>query len=1434
MEELLNQEEEYIRDLQLVQSLKEKLIEGKDTATLSKEKALLIFCNSEDFLKAGTKFLSSLRKSEGVDAETIIPKAFYWMFSSKNIAKSYEIYAKNLVKAQYSLDELEGNRNDLNSIILKHTNGVPLWNLITRPIQHLFWYESFIRGLGSALNEQGSQNVLKLLEGIHTKIEADVEYAISQELASLKLDGKEQKVLWIFHRLKVSFDLSEEDLDIFLFPDRICLSKGDRVEHILMLDDPFECAWTDLDILSVKSSEREFKLLCPSEHIALRIYQLIQLCRKGYTFNILDRIKQDSHRDVAFPPLVPILNELSEVARTLIPIIDEFQSMGCSSEQRQNVLKMLKSLYYLHYAFHWNLSFVTSADQMLVKVFEFCSSADRIYPRCIKLIKYLIEQDRFAPDPFETTLEEQMGGVSNLNFLLLIPKQILESINSLLTTTDSSSKLKSISVDIICQILQKLDEDVSIDKPELVSVSDLPANECPICALFFDEFTESIKCMKCSIVVCKRCDSKLSSVDGSMFGLKEKECIHALAATLVIRKVDKAQIDILNDILSVQAMSGELEEQLDALEDEIMTISIPRSPKSSSVKPTIPSLVEPSVKAVHKSDNAEKVNDTKTKPQKLPSTVPIRVSRVLSDRDFEIVNNDKDVLEIVEELRLQEESFLNEMTILLEQFRKPLEFASQLLEDPPLKKEHLESIFSMASKVHSIHMKLYSDLQKSKRHEVPNHLIEFFSHFARIYAVYLSHLPEALQLLEVLMENSSHLKLQNFIHSTEHDIDLSMTLVELLESPKRRSKSLSHILEKLKRSYELVGMSREMTDAIKAFNSAQESIQHMSKIQWEEHGKVDDIEKRFGGKEYFKAPGRQFIRMGMLQKVTRKTKAKSFLFVLFSDLLLYSEHDKIISKLPIDSSFDVRKVDASSLEKETFNSEVCFEVCSRQESFYVVAQTPSECSKWYSLMQQCIQYADVLNSDQVVSASPLKDITSSNCHVCMQDLGSAFRRKFHCSLCAHSVCSSCFERRQGGKVCFLCKHSEFVKNPFLKFFGSKPGHCSCGLVLDRETAGERTDKDHDKTKCKMCTAMGVRDSRKESLISAPSASIEEDEIVQLHLDYEKALHFVYEVYVQPLLYIADVDPIIGVNDVTKVFLNVYDLLQISKTYRENMSKGSFEALISMLNHSAFHDAHVFYLSNRSISSLCLEELSVSNAKFQSFIKVSENNSKAHGMDIHRLLEIPVHYVYMLKEKISEMKGIAQEAHFTLINEASVKVGTLFSEMNDAIRKQKENEMMAKNFHRQFLKGNELMFPGRFYVMEGGLQLQPSDGAETVSSEKCVAVLFNDALFIVDSEKKIVAAQVPVDAEVSVREDEATNDLEIVHSTVSLHVKAENASIKFQWITAIRQFAESVRIVLNYTHINRINSMLLQVIMVWQVLAVEIHVGSVKSLLVENE
>merc|ERR1719336_1317840 len=206
------------------------------------------------------------------------------------------------------------------------------------------------------------------------------------------------------------------------------------------------------------------------------------------------------------------------------------------------------------------------------------------------------------------------------------------------------------------------------------------------------------------------------------------------------------------------------------------------------------------------------------------------------------------------------------------------------------------------------------------------------------------------------------------------------------------------------------------------------------------------LQSRLGDWEFIR-PGRELLKEGMLQKISRKGVGPRY-FILLSDCLLYCEYQGSgtgdSASLRLSYTIELSQLHVHVPRAEEFQNE--FSITSSVRSCTLRARDLKERNEWLEALNSAIEEfrsrkATFLAMDQlsgfaggdeehcVGDSAPvwIPDQRVTMCQACSSEFGLVVRRH-HCRACGRVVCSPCsaskaplrYRQFQAGRVCDIC------------------------------------------------------------------------------------------------------------------------------------------------------------------------------------------------------------------------------------------------------------------------------------------------------------------------------------------------------------------------------------------------------------------------------
>ena len=218
---------------------------------------------------------------------------------------------------------------------------------------------------------------------------------------------------------------------------------------------------------------------------------------------------------------------------------------------------------------------------------------------------------------------------------------------------------------------------------------------------------------------------------------------------------------------------------------------------------------------------------------------------------------------------------------------------------------------------------------------------------------------------------------------------------------------------------------KQLKSALAKISEVNDSINNRIK-EFESRIKVQNIENRFNGKvTNLVTPSRRYIKEGQLCKIKNQDD-EDYLFILFSDCILYASQSMIGDKLifgnliQFNSKFKVKKT-SDSINVHRIAG--LFELHSTKESFMLYAATKQQRDDWIDAISKTYSAfmsltSSVMNEQSVATKnlySATLMIPNDFADTCMvsgcNTKFSLINRRHHCKYCGFIVCGKHSEKR---------------------------------------------------------------------------------------------------------------------------------------------------------------------------------------------------------------------------------------------------------------------------------------------------------------------------------------------------------------------------------------------------------------------------------------
>ena len=329
--------------------------------------------------------------------------------------------------------------------------------------------------------------------------------------------------------------------------------------------------------------------------------------------------------------------------------------------------------------------------------------------------------------------------------------------------------------------------------------------------------------------------------------------------------------------------------------------------------------------------------------------------------------------------------------------------------------------------------------------KIADEFLQFAPYF-HMYQGYLNSHEQAAGLVSKLYIRSN--KFKKFVDAAQFNpkckgLDLKSYLVKPLQ---RITKYTLLLRELIKHTLSDHPDYDDLQLAMTKINDVNITINEKMKT-FDQRQKVRDVAARFTTNVDLVAPARYFIKEGKLTKICRK-KDIAYIFVLFSDLLIYGEKQgdskdnnyqiKLHQQIPINQSFRIRDI-----PQNIKYGAKCWEIHSPTKSFIVYADHPGLKHEWYQEMEKVVKLRSTIESGkQRPAALWVPDDFTTHCMMPKCDHKfNVINRRHHCRYCGRLVCGPCSTNKlphwnktnKNVRVCTMC----FQENKELQNYAKK-------------------------------------------------------------------------------------------------------------------------------------------------------------------------------------------------------------------------------------------------------------------------------------------------------------------------------------------------------------------------------------------------------------
>lgn len=338
---------------------------------------------------------------------------------------------------------------------------------------------------------------------------------------------------------------------------------------------------------------------------------------------------------------------------------------------------------------------------------------------------------------------------------------------------------------------------------------------------------------------------------------------------------------------------------------------------------------------------------------------------------------------IAKELLMTERTYKKDLEVVVMWFRERME--KEDMEGAPT--EILLLLFSLLAPLYKLHCCLLLDLEQrlaawegkpnptnySNVQGIGGLLLDYL-HMVEMYERYLDKLP---RILERLWNSYCHsVSFEDVYREFEHQRECYLPLSSFLLHPVHRPMHICGIIERLHGSYESNHSDKnscsDVLHKLKRFTNSHKEATH----KLENQVKMMELQRDLTGLDNLVQSGREFVREGCLQKLSRKGYQQR-MFFLFSDVLIYASRAsaprlqfKVHGQLPLQGLM----VEETEPKVE---AAFRFTIYAGNRALMVAAGSEEERQRWMKDLSDCIELARD-HKDTGLFYSSLKSCNSSD------------------------------------------------------------------------------------------------------------------------------------------------------------------------------------------------------------------------------------------------------------------------------------------------------------------------------------------------------------------------------------------------------------------------------------------------------------------------
>eukprot|EP00467_Chlorarachnion_reptans_P001241 CAMPEP_0114513526 /NCGR_PEP_ID=MMETSP0109-20121206/15626_1 /TAXON_ID=29199 /ORGANISM="Chlorarachnion reptans, Strain CCCM449" /LENGTH=977 /DNA_ID=CAMNT_0001693423 /DNA_START=11 /DNA_END=2944 /DNA_ORIENTATION=+ len=317
-----------------------------------------------------------------------------------------------------------------------------------------------------------------------------------------------------------------------------------------------------------------------------------------------------------------------------------------------------------------------------------------------------------------------------------------------------------------------------------------------------------------------------------------------------------------------------------------------------------------------------------------------------------------------EEIVSTEETYVEQLNQLIQLYIDPLRKmcheAAQNKKNPPLDQKELSTLFGNIETIFSVNQHFLTELRRNKETEAQGKgigaiFLEFAPYF-KMYTDYVGNHDRATDLLAKIQKNNSrkYNPFKNFLEQKEQTVLLSGLLILPIQRVPRYRLLLQELVKRTEPA------DKDYPDLTQALELIKQSATHINEAvkRMDRSRKVRAVQEQFVAGTTFVSPSRQFIKEGHAAKLSDRNRYRQkYQFVLFNDLFVYADTQKLTKKFKIHWQSDIN--DAFKLEdledNEGSRYKFQFEIIAQDKAFTMVFKDAREKSDWKSAICKCIE-----------------------------------------------------------------------------------------------------------------------------------------------------------------------------------------------------------------------------------------------------------------------------------------------------------------------------------------------------------------------------------------------------------------------------------------------------------------------------------------------